>query len=304
MAVLKNAQKSNIKVRAFVADAKAVRAQALLQHGAELYEGTLDDRGSLERAITGCTGVFLNQMPSFFDDGETRDAKLVLEVAKKAGVKHIVHSTSLGVPRKELFLSSGSIIAAAVTGKADVEDLVKASDFQYWTILRGGFFNTNFIGFSARYMFPELGKEKKFICSYKPDMLLPLIDPFDIGAFAIAAFDEPSKYHQQVIAVAAEKRTVERIVKDLSNASGHEIQAIYRTDEETAELAKTNPLAGGADLMDGLHEEVNVEAIKQWGVRLHTLPEFLENEKASVKATFDGSFDMPEKFPLFDSLKA
>jgi uncharacterized protein YbjT (DUF2867 family) len=227
-------------------------------------------------------------MPSFTDDSETRDAKLILELAKEAGIQHVVHSTSLGVPRHESVANSGSIVAAAITGKASVEGLVKASGIEYWTILRGGYFNTNFLGFSSQYMFPELAQEKKFISSYKPDTLLPLIDPYDIGAFAVAAFVDPEKFHQQEIAVAAEKRTVEQVVKDLSKASGYEIEAVYRTEEETDELAKTNPIIAGAKWMADLHKEADVEGIRKWGVPLHTLPDFLENEKVSVKATFDG----------------
>ena len=290
--VLKHARKNNILARAYVTDKNAPRAQKLSQYGADLYEGTLGDARSLEVALTGCDGVFLNQMPSFADDAETREAKLLLELAKKVGVKHVVHSTSLGVPRKESMAQSKSISAAAVMGKAEVEDLVKASGIEYWTILRGGYFDTNFLGYTSQYMFPELGNQKKFISSYKPDWLLPLIDPNDIGAFAVAAFVSPKKFHEAEIAVVAEKRTVEQVVKDLSKASGYDIEAIYRSDEETAELSKTNPIVAAAQWMSDLHKEADLEATRQWGVPLHTLPKFLENELDLVKGTFEGMEQM------------
>lgn len=213
IAVLKNLQKNNIKARAYVTDANHPRAQALLELGAEFHEGILGDAKALENALTGCTGLFLNQMPSFTDDSETREAELILEIARKTGVKHVVHSTSLGVQRKDSVADSKSIAAAAIVGKADVEDLVKVSGIEYWTILRGGYFNTNFLGFPSQYMFPELAKEKKFVISYKPDTLLPLVDPYDIGVFAVAAFVDPVKFNQQSIAVATEIRSVEQVVK-------------------------------------------------------------------------------------------
>ena len=81
-AVLKNAQKNNITTRAYVTDKSAPRAQALLQYGAELYEGTLGDAPALEKALTGCDGVFLNQLPSFSDDTEVREAKVLLELGE------------------------------------------------------------------------------------------------------------------------------------------------------------------------------------------------------------------------------
>jgi uncharacterized protein YbjT (DUF2867 family) len=282
--VLKNLQRHGIKARAYVSDASSTRAQALSQYGAEAHEGTLRDRQALEKALSGCTGLFLNQMPSFTDDTETREARLILELALKAGIKHVVHSTSLGVPRKASF--EQSITNAAVVGNADVEVLVKASEIRHWTILRGGYFDTNFLGFASQFMFPELAKEKKFVCSYKPDTLLPLVDPYDIGAFAVAAFIEPERFHQQVIPVVAEKRTVEQVVRDLSAAAGRDIQAIYRTDAETEELGKTNPIVAAAKWMFNLHEEADIEGIKQWGVSMTTFPEFLQNERQAVVTTF------------------
>ena len=287
-AVLKNAQKNNITTRAYVTDKSAPRAQALLQYGAELYEGTLGDAPALEKALTGCDGVFLNQLPSFSDDTEVREAKVLLELARKTGIKHIVHSTSLGVPRREAVGNSTSITAAAILGKAEVEDLLKASGIEYWTILRPGYFNTNLLGVSSQYMFPELGSEKKFVCSYKPDWLLPLIDPFDIGAFAVAAFVDAKKFNQAEIAVVAEKRAVEQVVKDLSKASRHHIQAVYRTDEETEELAKTDPVVAGARWMVDLPEVADLDNTRQWGIPMRTFPEFLEVEKDAVRATFAG----------------
>jgi uncharacterized protein YbjT (DUF2867 family) len=284
--VLRGLHKQNIKARAFVTDAKAPRAQALLKYGAELYEGTLGDASSLETALKGCTGVFLNQMPSFTDDTETRDAKLVLELARKAGVKHVVHATSLGVPRHETFRKHQGITAAAVTGKADVEDLVQASGIEHWTILRGGYFNTNFLGFPSQFMFPGLATTKKITTSYKPGILLPLVDPNDIGAFAVAAFENPVKFHQQIIPVVAEIRSFEQAVKDLSKAIDHEIDITYRTEEETNELAKTDPIAESAKWLHDLWKEADVDGIKRWGVPMNTFPQFLENEQDLVRETF------------------
>jgi uncharacterized protein YbjT (DUF2867 family) len=285
-AVIKHLRKNNLHARAYVTNANDERALAVEALGAELHEGTLDDEQALRKALSGCTGLFLNQMPSFQDDSELRHAKLILEVARSAGVKHVVHSTSLGVPRAESIARTGSIVAAAISGKADVEELVQKAGFEQWTILRGGYFMTNFLGFTSKRMLPELSKEKKFVCSYKPDTLLPLIDPYDIGAFAVAAFRHPERFNNQVIPLSTENVRVDQVVKDLGNACGQPIQAVYRSDEETEALAKTNPMVAGAKWMTDLYKEGDIEGVKGWGVPLHSFTEFLERENELVQATF------------------
>jgi uncharacterized protein YbjT (DUF2867 family) len=291
--VLRYLQKQNIRARAFVTDSNAPRAQALLKYGAELREGSLSDIKALETALSGCTGVFLNQMPSFTDDSETREAKLVLNLARKHGIKHVVHATSLGVPRQDTFRRNQGITAAAIIGKADVEELVQASGVEYWTILRGGYFDTNFLGFPSQFMFPGLASERKITTSYKPGLVLPLVDPSDIGAFAVAAFSDPTRFHQQIIPVVGEIRSFEQAVDDLSKAIGNDIEIHFRTDAETEELAKSDPIVESSKWMHDLWKEADVEGIRKWGVQtgssasnLHTFPEFLEQEHQLVRETF------------------
>ncbi|KIW04823.1 uncharacterized protein PV09_04007 [Verruconis gallopava] len=285
-AVIQHLRKNNIPARAYVSNSKDERALAVRELGAELFEGTLDNLKALQDAMTGCVGLFLNQMPSIRDDTEVRQARAIIELARNVGVKHVVHSTSLGVPRAEELRQSGSIVAAAVVGKAHVEELVKAAGFEYWTIIRGGYFMSNFVGHLSRSMFPELWKEHKFVCSFKPDTLLPLVDPYDIGAFVTAAFSHPTKFTGKIIPLSKENIRVDQVVKDLEHASGERIEGVYRTEAETAELAKTNPMVSGAKELAELYKLADSEAAQGWGIVLHSLPQFLEREKSQ----FDGSF--------------
>ena len=51
-------QRRQFMVRAFVRDKNKLAAQALKQSGAELVEGYLNDRASIDSALQGITGVF------------------------------------------------------------------------------------------------------------------------------------------------------------------------------------------------------------------------------------------------------
>ncbi|KAF2178891.1 NAD(P)-binding protein [Zopfia rhizophila CBS 207.26] len=281
-AVTRHLLGSGWTVHAFVNDPENPRALALKDIGAELYKGSLSDSSSVQAAIQGCTAVFLNQMPSFTDDAETREAQSVLNLAKAAGVKHVVHSTTLPLNDPSIATKiAGSPVAPAVLDKGKVERLVQDSGIT-WTIIRPGYFMTNLIAPLAAYMFPELS-HGKLVNGYGPGCVLPLIDPDNIGAFAVMAFNDPSRFSGNIISVAGEKLSIEDITKELSRASGKEVKAVYRTDEEM-EKDKSNVLAEGQKLSIGLDKLVDLEEVKTYGILLTSFRDFLQQHKEAVLA--------------------
>jgi uncharacterized protein YbjT (DUF2867 family) len=92
------------KVRALTRDASGAKAKALKAAGAEVAEGDLDDRASLDRAAAGAWGVFSVHAGAYEGgpyggdlDHERRSAANLAAAAKAAGVTHLVHSSSVGV---------------------------------------------------------------------------------------------------------------------------------------------------------------------------------------------------------------
>ncbi|KAF2464787.1 NAD(P)-binding protein, partial [Lindgomyces ingoldianus] len=254
------------KVHAFVTNPEDPRALALESIGATPFKGTLGDASSIEAAIRGCNALFLNQMPSFADDAETREASSILSIAKAAGVEHVVHSTTLPLNDPEIRSKIGdSITAPAVFGKGDVEQLVQNSTIP-WTIIRPGYFMTNLIAPVVAIMFPEM-RIGKFLNSYDSSTILPLVDPDDIGAFAAAAFQDPQKFRGQIVSVAGEKLSIKDIIKEISRAAGKDIEIVYRTKEET-EAEIMNPLIAGQTMSNDLDRLVDIEEVGRWGVPL------------------------------------
>ncbi|KAF2434375.1 NAD(P)-binding protein [Tothia fuscella] len=286
--VVKNLLRGGYTVHALVRDAADQRALALKSIGATLFEGSLDDPNAIARAAVDITGVFFNLMPSFTDDSEVRQAKSILEITKTAGASHVVYSSALRVGNwdESEHWDPNSSYASAVLGKVETEELVHTSSFEAWTVLKPGFFTSNFLTPLSSFMFPGLGERTEFVSSYRPDTILPLVDPNDIGAFATAAFLEPQKFGGHDIQVVSERLTVEAVIQILGEASGKTIKAIYRTAEETSAL-KDNPLISGQLLTLDLDNYANLEKVKGWGIPLTSFRDYLKNEHEKVGATFN-----------------
>lgn len=219
-------------------------------------------------------------MPSFTDDSETREARILLDIAKANSVHHIAVSTQLGLsaPNVEQIFSN-PMIAPAVTGKIAVEKLVRESGIP-WTALRPGWFNTNINLPVVDIMYPGLS-EGRFVNSYTPDLLISTVDPDDIGAFAAHAFNNPDKYAGRPLNIVSENITVAEIVSEIERATGKKLDVHYRTQEENEKEAG-NPFVVGQQLMDDLVGLADMEEVKSHGVPLTTFRQFLENNKDTV----------------------
>ena len=90
------------RVRAFVRDPIKPAAQELAAKGAELVQGDLDDRASLDRALSGAYGAFSVQtfMGPEGPIGEARQGMVLADAAKAAGIQHLVYTSVGGAERK------------------------------------------------------------------------------------------------------------------------------------------------------------------------------------------------------------
>jgi uncharacterized protein YbjT (DUF2867 family) len=62
-AVYRQLQKKGFKLRALVRDPNSNQARQLMEHGEEVFQGSLDDPESLMRAMDGVYGVFSGPAP-------------------------------------------------------------------------------------------------------------------------------------------------------------------------------------------------------------------------------------------------
>jgi uncharacterized protein YbjT (DUF2867 family) len=270
-------------IRALVADLASDRAIALKSFGEQvtLYQGTWKDPPTIEAALNGCQALLFNQLPSFADDdAETQEAHVVLELAKAAGVQHVVFPSSVFLNNPNAREDLKSLIAApAVLNKGDVEELIKSSGIT-WTFLRPGYFNTNLLPPLVHWMFPEM-KQGRMVNSYGPDCIITLVDPDDIGAFAAAAFNNPAKFGGQTITVVSENMRFDDMMEEFSKACGHQFEIVYRTEEET-KSQMDNVFVAGHVMCHGVEKLVNMEEIRKWGIPLTSFKQFLEKHKQDL----------------------
>ena len=200
--VVRHLLKDGWKVRAFVRDTSKPAAQELVGLGAELAQGDLDDRASLDRALAGVYGVFSFPNMMMGLEKEIEQGKAVADAAKAAGVQHFVQSSVGGVER-----DSG---VPHFESKWQIENYVRELGLPA-TFLRPVYFMENFNWKRAQILegtYESLGMN--------PDRPLQLISVNDIGRFAAIVFADPAQYIGQGWEIAGDELTEPQIAEVFS----------------------------------------------------------------------------------------
>jgi uncharacterized protein YbjT (DUF2867 family) len=223
------------RVRILTRSPDTALALALAKSGAEIAKGDMDDPASLAAAMQGAHGIFSVQRPDANgSDSERRHGFALVEEARKAGVRHFVHTSvceagrHTGFPRWE----SGYWWQKYWTDKWDVEEAVRHAGFAKWTVLKPAFMMDNFAQPKAQFMFPHL-RQGQIITALAPETRMQLIAADDVGAFARAAFERPEIFDRQNIDLAAQALTMDEVAAMLSRVLGKPV----RTQSVSAEQA-------------------------------------------------------------------
>jgi uncharacterized protein YbjT (DUF2867 family) len=99
-AVIRHLLRKGWRLRALTRNSSSHAAQELVRQGVEVVQGDLEDPSSLERASRGVYGIYSVQ--DFWTVGakrEVQQGKNLADVAKRAGVQHIVYSSAGGAER-------------------------------------------------------------------------------------------------------------------------------------------------------------------------------------------------------------
>lgn len=195
-------QSGNFAVRALVRDPNKPTAQALKQARAELVEGNLSDRASLDRALQGISGVFSVQGLNDGLEAEIRQGKALADAAKAADIKHFVYSSvgsaerNTGIPHFD--------------SKFQIEEHIRASGLPY-TILRPVFF---FYNYSMMRSMVEQGVLPQPL---SPTKKLQQLSEEDYGEMVTEVFERPADFLNREIEVAS----VEMTMPEIAAAFGH-----------------------------------------------------------------------------------
>ena len=205
--------KRGYPLRGLTRDPGKPEAQALAAQGIEMVQGDFSDPASVQAAIAGVYGIFLNT-PNGSD--EVTQGKTVINTAKAAGVGHIVYST---------YTSADPKLGRPGMPKAEVESYLRDSSLGY-TILRPVTFMENFAGMKS--IIPVEGIRDP----RKPETRMLYISVKDIAFFAGEAFDNPDSWKGRELNIASDEFTNPELADIMTRVTGIPIKYTRITWEE------------------------------------------------------------------------
>src|ERR671916_227608 len=247
-AVARSLLDRGFRIRALTRDAQKPEAQALAEHGAEVVQGDMEDRSSMDRVLEGAYGVF--SMQNFWEAGydrEVRQGKTVADAAKAAGAEHYVYS-SVGSAHRQTGIPH-------FDSKWEVEEHVRGLGLPY-TVLRPVFFMQNW----------EMMREP-ILGGTLPQPLDPG-KPFqqvaveDIGAFAAMAFERPDEWIGREVEIAGDERTMPEVAEAFGRVAGREV-GYYQVPWEQFEEQMGEEYAVMYQWFNDVGYEADVEALRR-----------------------------------------
>ncbi|KAH7171363.1 hypothetical protein EDB81DRAFT_778337 [Dactylonectria macrodidyma] len=221
--VLNDPELSSVyKVRAITRDVNSEKAKAL-QGKAEVVQGDVSDRASLETALTGVHTVFAMTTPSFEPNAfeiEVNGAKRIADVAVEKGVEYFIFSTLPSIST----ISGGKYPSTnPFDSKAAAEQYIRGLPIKSSFYAPGSFIE-NFQSYV--FLAPRPVGDGTYVLARhtSPKMQLPLLDAVgDTGKFVGAILAEPDKFEGKILHAAKALYDWEEIVAIMSKSSGKTI---------------------------------------------------------------------------------
>ncbi|XP_040841781.1 nmrA-like family domain-containing protein 1 [Ochotona curzoniae] len=218
-------------VRALTRDVTKPSALALKDLGAEVVKCDLDDEASLVAALKGVYGAFLvtNFWEYLDQEREVRQGKLMADVAKRLGLKHVVFS-SLEYIHK---LSGGKLTVPHFDGKGIMEEYFRSIGVPMTSVRVPSYFE-NFHGGLK----PAKASDGDYYTLALPmgDKPLPGISVADIGVIVSNIFNSPEEFIGKAMNLGAEALTMQQYAEILSKGLGKDIRDSKITPEAYEKL--------------------------------------------------------------------
>ena len=271
-AVARSLLERGFRVRALTRNPQKPEAQALADHGAEVVQGDMEDRSSMERALEGAYGNFSVQ--NFGETGydrEVQQGKTVADAAKAAGVEHFVYSSvgsahrQTGIPHFE--------------SKWEIEEHVRQIGLPY-TILRPVFLMQNWEWTREMILGGTLAQP------FDPDKPLQQVAVEDIGAFAAIAFENPDRWIGREVDLAGDEQSMSEIADTFSRVIGREV-SYYQVPWDQFEEQVGEEVTLNSRWMNDVGYEADIAALRQEYPELTSFERYLRShgwEGAEVPA--------------------
>ncbi|MFF7020292.1 NAD(P)H-binding protein [Streptomyces klenkii] len=214
-------------------------ARVVFPEGVEAVEGDFTKPASLKPALDGVRSLFLVSRLG-------PDAN-ILEVARQAGVEHVVLVSSITVQTHPRLGPAGENLA--------VEQLLKSSGMA-WTILRPTQFASNALMWAASI------RDHETVRAPYADTALPTIHPADIASVARVALTEPGHQGHTYALTGPEPVTARQQVEAIAAALGREVPfAEISRQEAHAQMAAVFGAEAADAVLDVTGGDVNDELL-------------------------------------------
>jgi uncharacterized protein YbjT (DUF2867 family) len=215
-------------VRGLVRNRDSEKSKALAAKGVELFEGNLDDRATLERAMSGADGVF--GVTNFWEhfDKEYQQGLNIIDAAVNSGIGHLVLST---LP-STLKITGGKIDVPHFETKAKLEDYARTK-LPGATFLHVAFYYENFIHFFP----PHKAEDGNYYISFpQGDTPLAATSAEDVGGVVVKIFDDPKSFEGKVVGVVGSDSRMSEYTEVLPKLTGKRIIFRHMSREDFAGL--------------------------------------------------------------------
>lgn len=203
-----------MQVRALARDPSKPQAEALAGAGAEVVQGDLDDRGSIDRAMDGVEAVFSVQ--NYWETGREREieqGRAVADSAKAAGVGHIVYSSVGGADR-----DPG---VSHFVSKWEIEEHIRSLGLNA-TILRPVFLMENF----NSPLYRGALSNGVLPLALDPEYPLQAVACDDVGEFAALALEGHADVAGQALEIASDVVTPREVAGFFTEKLGTEVNHV------------------------------------------------------------------------------
>jgi nucleoside-diphosphate-sugar epimerase len=276
------------KVHAIVRNPSKIPSH-LERPGITLFQGDNNNSEAVFKAAQGCKGVFLNTFPAFDDiSAEGRQVKTVLEACKRAGVEHVVASTSCFTSRRDMWetAEASKYVGNYYLSKTRIEDAVRGAGLKSYTIVRPSFIHRDFHPPHVYGNFPSLPKNGELAHGFNDGAKMVYVSEHDVGKYAAAALQDPAKFDKQEIELGNEHLTIEEVQAILVRVTGKNIPLRKMTGEEIEIARNTVPglrfqlFASLANLPD-----TTKETVEKFGIPFSSFEEYVKQYKAEIVAS-------------------
>ena len=213
-------------VRILTRNAQSAKARALVQAGAEVVQGDLNDPESLRKALADCYGVFgVTNFWEYFER-EYRQGKNLIDAVRQAGIRHFVMST---LPSYTA-LSQGQFSVPHCDLKAALEDYARSLHLPT-TFVHVPFYYENFLHF-----FPlQKSADGHYYFGFpQGDTKLAMMSVNDLGEVVNTIFNHPVEYIGRTVPLAGESRTCTEYAALMTKVLGRVVRYHYVPRESYA----------------------------------------------------------------------